>query len=174
MLLRLKIYTRMCRAERLLANDDNVQRADLRADEVLRAVATSVAVGGSISDSVPADGGSGLVVDGEAELSRLALGEAESVVAGTAGHNFGGQAGDSANLASDVGSVVAGELETSVLDAAVLADKELGDGDVLRVRSLCLRSRCSNSNGGEEGGDSEELHFVWCVGLEVFWCWKIE
>lgn len=135
-----------------------------------------MAVGGSIANGPLARELAGLVVDSEAELGGVALCEAEAVVAGAAGNNLGGQAGDGANLAGNVGTVLAGELEAGVLDAVVLADEEVADVDVLVVggvgRSAAvsrvgaasgLRSRGGNSGSGEEGSDCKELHLVWSV-----------
>jgi hypothetical protein len=192
MSLRFNIYTRICRAGHLLvlvvvlADDDDGHLADLVADEVVRSVTTSMAVGGSIANGPLASEGAGLVVDGKTELGGVALGEAEAVVAGTASHNFGGQARNGANLASNVGTVLAGELETSVLDAVVLADEEIADVDVLEVGRVgrsaavsrvgatsCLRSRGGNGGGGEEGGDGKELHLVWYVDGRWVGCWKV-
>lgn len=90
-----------------------------------------MAVGGDVANGILASKWAGLVVDGETELGRLALGEAKAVVARAAGHDLGWQAGYSANLASDVGDVVASKLETSVLNAVILAEVELANVDVL-------------------------------------------
>lgn len=177
--LKFKIYTRICRAERLLvlavvlADNNDGHGANLLADEVVRSVTAGVAVGGSIADGPLASEGTGLVVDSEAELSCVSLSKTEAVVAVAAGHDLGGQAGDGANLAGDVGSVAAGKLEAGVLDAVILADDQVADVDILvvgrvwrsaavsRVGAISrLRGRGSNGGRGEEGGDSEELHLV--------------
>lgn len=135
-----------------------------------------MAVSRSITNGPLARGLAGLVVDSKAKLGGVALGETEAVVAGAAGHDLRGQAGDSANLAGDVGTILAGELEAGILDAVIFADEEVADVDVLVVGGVGgsaavsrvgatsgLRSRGSNGGGGEEGSDGEELHLVWVV-----------
>ena len=164
----------------VLADNDNSGRASLLADKVVLAVTASMAVSGCIADGPQTSEGAGLVVDGKTELGGVALGQAEAVVAVTAGDDIGRQVG-SADCAGEIGGVLAGELEAGVLDAVVLADVEVGDVDVLvggwvRGRATAvsrvgavggLRSRGCESSGEESGGDSEELHlerrFV-CVG----------
>lgn len=89
-----------------------------------------MAVSRDVANGVLASEGAGLVVEGKAVVRFFALDEAEAVGTGSAGDNLGGQAGNGANLAGDVGDVVAGELEASILDAVVLAEVELADVDV--------------------------------------------
>lgn len=155
----------------VLVDNDNGGRTGLLADKVVLAVTASMAVSGRIADGPQTSEGAGLVVDGKTELGGVALGQAEAVVAVTAGDDLGGQAG-STDCALEVGGVLAGELEAGVLDAVVLADEEVGDVDVLvggwvRGRATAvsrvgavrgLRSRGCESSGEEGRGDGEELH----------------
>lgn len=77
------------------------------------------------------------MVDGEAEVGLLALGEAEAVVGGLAGGDGGGERVDLANLARDIGNVITGQLEVGSDDVvAGLADKEVLDDDVLVVGNI--------------------------------------
>jgi hypothetical protein len=177
MSLSLNVYTRnwsylvVNAAGVVLVDNDNGGRASLLADKVVLAVTASMAVSGRIADGPQTSEGAGLVVDGKTELGCVALGQAEAVVAVTAGDDVRGQVG-SANCAGEVGGVLAGELEAGVLNAVVLADVEVGDVDVLvggwvRGRATAvsrvgavrgLRSRGCESSGEEGRGDGEELH----------------
>ncbi len=147
---------------------------DLVADEVIWAVAASMAVGGNVANQGFAGGKTSLVVDSKAKLGGLALGDAEAVLAVTAGDNLGRQFSDSANLASNVSGVVARELEASVLDAVVLANVEFFDVDILvcgwigsraaavcRVGAVrCLRSGRRDSGSEQSRSGDSEAHCV--------------
>ena len=131
-----------------------------------------MAVGGNVACRVLASEGAGLVVESETVVRLLALNEAEAVGAVAAGDDLRGEAGDSANLAGDVGDVVTGELEASVLDAVVLAEVKLADVDVLvlgwvgsRAAAVCWVGAagslgCGSCEGSteESSGNSEVLH----------------
>ena len=164
--------------ESLLSSDDDGRGGHLGADKVVGAVATSTAVGGNIASRVLARERAGLVVDSKTIFGLLALDKAEAVVAGAASDDLGRQARDGANVASDVGDIVARELEAGVLDAVVFAEVELADVDVLvlgwvrsRAAAVCWVGAASClGSGGRKGsnedsrGNGEELHLVMCVG----------
>jgi hypothetical protein len=162
MSLRLRYVQECVGPERVDLLDRDGQRGDLGADEVVGAVASSVAVGLDIGNAHLAGEGGSLVVDGETVVGSRALEEAEAVETVAAGDDLGRQAGYFADLAGEVCGVLAEEGEAGALDGAVgLAKGECADGDKLSVSGL--RSRGSDRGGGEERGDGEELHVVWFV-----------
>lgn len=130
------------------------------------------------------------MVNSQRIIRALALDEREAVFALSTSEDlrWESQLWDR-GAAVQVGSVLAGELESDGLDIGVLAEVEVGDVDVLvgvRVRGCAavsgvgLRSGESERKRGEEsGGGCEVLHFecglievVVLVAVDGVYCWR--
>lgn len=155
--------------DRVGINDDG-SRVGLRADEVVRAVAASVAVGRDIALGREAESKAQLVVDVERKLGRLAVLKSKPVLALAASDDLRRKTGV-ARRAVEVRGVLAAQLERDGLDAVVLADIEVIDVDVLvgvrvRRRRRLRRGGSGSGNGAEESssGSNGETHVDDCCG----------